>query len=192
MTFAPSFERTFRPPFWQSAAAAAWWLGGGTIAAANVLEYVELPTQGQAYAGASVEDDQPWTIAASTSWNGEAGGQYVFDSSTPRIILGISGASERGFYCGSWTNIDSFVNSSTNYHYLLISTGTAISLYRNGELYLGPVSVSRGFGQFGATRWRSDYLGTGAAWVRAVPRAAVYNVALDATQRAGLYASMVA
>lgn len=168
-------------------ASGSWWLASNTIPAANVLEYVEAPAQGQLYAGADATG--AWTVAFRTTY--VTGNGYVIDSETGRLIIGIAGGGERGFYpgTGSWTNYDLFVTADAVYY--VISDGSNIQAYRDN----GAIGAARASGVNigGQTRWRSLYNnGALAVWMPAIPRAAVYNIALSEAQRAALYTAMAA
>lgn len=165
-------------------AAAAWYLASGTISAANVAEWVENPTIGQLYAGANQTGN--YTIAIRTTWDGLTGGQHAFDTQTGRMALGVV-STANGFFNGLWRDISLFNTSDSVY--FLTRSASGFQAYRNnvaiGTAYTATTNIS------GTTRWRAAYL-LGSSWAGTVPRAAVYNIALDATQRAALYASMAA
>jgi len=166
-----------------------WWLAGGAIPAANCLEHVEFPVQAQVYLGPTVADGNPWTIAATTAWNG-SDGEYVLDAETGRVILGVSttvtGGNNGYFLSGTWYDVNLFV-SGVRHVYFLICDAALTSAYRDAVNVGGSAANHPGFA--GQIRWRS-YYGGGNYWSNEVLKAAVFNVALDTAQRTALYNAM--
>jgi len=166
-----------------------WWLGGGTIDSANVLEHVESPSIGQLYAGGSVSDASPFTVAVKTS-NASLGDKHLFSSADGRLYIGMSAPSESVYSLGTGWVVPAFVEDSTQRVYMWVFSGASVSVYRDNSL-IGSNGFSKGIAQSGDTKWRSRY-STGNTWIDAVPVAAVYNIALSSAQRTGLYNSMAA
>jgi hypothetical protein len=167
-------------------AAVDWWLSGG-IPAANVVEHVENPTVGQLYAGGTLAT--AWSISFRTNLASvPTAAQYAFDSATGRVIIGIGFTTlPNGFFLDSWNNITLFATG--DHTYMLIQTGTSVQAYRDNVAIGSAVSNTKDLG--GSTTWRSS-AGGAVPWAAAVSAGHVANIALDATQRAGLHASMMA
>lgn len=165
----------------------AWWLAGGTISGSNVKEHVELPAAGQLYAGGAITG--AWTLAVRTTWNG-SNGQFIFDSQLGRMVLGVDGAGSKSIFVGTWQN--SAVLNASDSVYFLVSDGANIQAYRNNSAVGSAVASAADIGNTGLTAWRSRYDNSASTpWATPVPRGAVYDIALDSTQRPALYASML-
>lgn len=172
-----------------SGAALDWWVAGGTILEADCLEHVELPAQGQLYAGAAVAGGSPWTIAVVTESTSLDLYTYVFDSLTGRVILGSNLADPGQWYAtdAGWRDVGLWSGLTS---YFLVSDGAAIQAYRSGVAVGASGASNEGIG--GATRWRSHNAGALYKWPAAVPRAAVYKIAVAGAQLAALHNSMMA
>lgn len=159
-----------------------WYTAGGTIPEENILEWVELPTNRQLYTGDDAK--AAFTIAIKTSFAG--GNQFAFDSQTGRLVLGESSQGDNGFYIGStWHERALFPTDSTDRVYFLISDGSSVQAYRDGTAIGDPVASAVNISN--TTRWRGAYLDAPQLnWDRAMPYGVVYNIALDAAQRAAL------
>lgn len=169
--------------------AAPWYLAGGTIDIANVLEWVENPAKRQLFVGGTATG--AWTIAVRTSI-AIAENRFALDSQTGRVVLGFSATLQNGFYVGGgWNDVALFPIDGAEYIYFLISDGANVQAYRDGATVGGAVVGATDFNNGGVTRWRGAYTNNSAwDWLAEVPLGAVYNIALDATQRAGLLAAM--
>lgn len=166
-----------------------WSLGGGAIPAANVVEAVELPTQGQLYAGGALAT--AWTVSIRTNLASAPTNQYTFDSQSGRVVLGIGAAGQNGFLeSGSWKDVALFVTG--DHTYMLVCTGTGVRVYRDNVAIGSSYANSPDIATADATRWRANYLNSGSFWAAELRSGHVANIALDATQRAGLHASMMA
>jgi len=168
-----------------------WYLADGAINIANTIEHAESPAVGQLVT-ATVAGGQPWTIAARTNYVPATNGKYLFDSQSGRIIVGAGsiGTGENGWYTtdSGWKNVAPF--AAGNHTYFLISNGTAVQMYRDGVAVGTPGNSNEGIG--GSTRWRSTWSNPASSvWPAEVPVAAIYNIALDATQRTALHTSMM-
>jgi len=173
-----------------AAGSAGWWDANATIPAGNVLEYVELPTQGQAYVGAGVAAGQPWTIAVRTNYAPFAGSNYVFDSEVGRVVFGY-GHPNNGFYTTDSGWIDLSLFTSGDKTYFLIFDGTDVQAYRSASAVGSSSTSDEGLGS--TTRWRDVYDLVGDAdWPADLPVAAVYDIALSSAQRSALDTSMMA
>jgi hypothetical protein len=170
-----------------TAAAIDWWLAGG-IPAANVVEHVENPTQGQAYAGGTLST--AWSVSFRTNLASVPTiDSYAFDSATGRVIIGTNGTGpQNGFYISlNWRNVVLFATG--DHTYMLISDGSQVQAYRD-SVSVG-IAIAGNMDIGGTTRWRS-HNNTSSVWAAAMRSAHVANIALDATMRAGLHASMMA
>lgn len=179
----------------QGAGAGAWWLAGGTILEANVLEHVELPTVGQDYAGATVADGQPWSVAFRTdsiesATNG--GAKYVLACNANAPTFGMNGTN-RGVYAGgaAWSQHDCFTDTS-NHVWFFVCNGSSIACYLDNVEVGSPLAEHSGVGA-ASSKWRSQYNNAAQAeWPNAVQAGAVFDIALSSDQRAALYTSMAA
>lgn len=192
-------EASFTPP------QGAWWLAQATIPGANVLEYVENPTQGQLWANAgSVAAGSAWTIAwRSGSVTPPTGYYRAFLAKTSSFnTVGFSADnSEATGYRASFASLISVVGESDmmgagTQNYFMISRGTAGEYYR-GTVLVGVDNTGGNTNGLpgtasGTAYWRNTEPSDGAGheWPVALPQAAVYNIALDATQRANLNTTM--
>lgn len=172
-----------------------WWFADGAIPAANVLEHVESPTQGQVYAGATISAGGAFTLVAkSTGFTPSGTSRYIFDSQTGRFILGISDITHYGVYNNvGWQN-QANIFPDTNVHIWFVTTtgsGTTGQAYLDNSAIGAAFALTPGIQVSGTTRWRASYDNTGAPWGNAVTKAALYNIALDATQRTAIYNSML-
>lgn len=172
---------------------APWWLASGTISASNVEEHVELPSQGQLYAGGAIANGQPWSVVARgnscSTTTSDGTSDYIFDSESGRVVLGISSAALYGFFATAWAQRSLYPDGNV-YTWFLISDGSNVQAYLDNSAVGASQASGTGLANSGSTRWRTDYVGTGAIWDQAVAKAAVYNIALDSTQRAALYTAM--
>lgn len=189
-------EEVFTPP------SLDWWLGNATIGTANVMTYVENPTQGQLWThSGSVATGSAWTIAFRANGSVPPAitpGDFVFDvypPSTDRTYFRTFGETYPGF---GWAYTSETVGNnlrmdSGTLNYFMVSSGTSLALYVGTALYAsnsGTTAAIPGTAA-GTARWRSDYTGTATSyWNDAIPKAAAYNVALDATQIAALNFTM--
>ncbi len=165
-----------------AAAALDWYLAGG-IPAANVVEHVENPTQGQAYGGGAIA--AAWTVSFRTNLASTPSSVYAFDCQSGRLIIGAGDSN--GIYAGSWRELGLFTTG--DHTYMIVSNGTTIQAYRDNVATGSAVTASTDIG--GTVKWRSSYA-SGANWPVALRAGHVANVGLDATMRAGLHASMMA
>lgn len=179
---------SFTPP------AGSWWLGFATIGSANVMTHVESPTQGQLWAhSGSVAAGDPFTIAFRTTGDAVDNFNTIYStyfggSVNQAVSIGAMGAS-------SGTTSASFGMSAGTNNYAIVHSGTSIFVYENN------VAVGSAFGTTvmiagtaaGTARWRSAYdNGTVSYWPNALPKAAVYNIALNSGQRSSLGSAMAA
>lgn len=179
-----------------------WWLAGGYIDAANVMEHVESPTQGQVwtYTGTITGD---WSIAFRTSQASPSGFNLwpaVFHAGTG-ILVPDNASKDVAFYYlyahsdYRWTaypgdnDFGTTMQAGTR-NYIGMANGGAFYAYYDGTApYLASGSVAQDFDISGpARRWRSDRTGDTESfgWGPAVPKAAVFNIALSASQRVAL------
>lgn len=167
-----------------------WWLALGTIDAAEVEEYVENPTQGQSVDNSvSIADGSAWTVYFRTNVTtlSPASVEYAleFFSSSGFSLYGLifPGGTLNRISTNS-ANIDgAFLTGLTDY--IITSNGSTVSVYRNNSLF-SSVAGTRGIdGTDAGTRWRSDSAG-GSPWTPAIPYGAIYNIALNLTQRSSL------
>jgi hypothetical protein len=167
-----------------------WYLATGEIDPANCLEAVQLPTQGQLYTGATVASGQPWTIAVRTVWSSATRFVYYFGAQTPDLRLGrynkyynhqvfTTALAVGSTFQGSIADLRDCV-------LFVVSDGSGMTGYLDNSA--GATFVDSA-GLEGTCRWRSAH-GGGSLWPQALPYAAAYNIALDATQRAALYSIM--
>lgn len=165
----------------------SWWQASGAIPDANIKEHVELPSIGQNYAGGTLSG--AWTIAVKSAWPGAGNSSYVFDAQTGRVILGYFDANNNGFQAGaSFSNIGLFADTNTHVYFLL-SDGTNVQAYRDNVAVGSSVTGANDIG--GVAKWRTSFDANATRnWENEVPRAAIYSIALDVTQRAALYTSM--
>lgn len=170
----------------KASASYSWWQAAGTIPDGNIKEHVENPTYGQAYTGGTMAS--AWTLAIRTTFVVSSG--YALDSQSGRFAAGYIGATQNGFYAGSWANLSLF-QEGVDAVYFFVSSGSEIQAYRNNVAVGSPTTSAVDIG--GTTSWRSVYdNSTLFRWLAAIPRGALYNIALDSTQRASLYTSMSA
>lgn len=181
----------------------SWWLAYGAIGTANVLDHVESPGTAQlwAYTG-TVTAGSSWMIAF-RSGTVSANGDYAFavgQPGDPQITGWRYNSSQyevlvNDVFLAQGTS----VMSSGTHNYFVIADGVGGDAY----LYRDNVLVATGGGQGGgglgastpgtARRWRSDAAGNASStWGEPLPRAAIYNIAPTAAQRANLHASMAA
>lgn len=165
----------------------AWYDGGGAIPSGNVLEHVESPATRQAYAGASIASGHAWTIFALSTGFVHSSSHYLFDSQTGRVILGNSGNAAYAFHVsGTWANV-ALIEDTQPHYWFLISDGANVQGYLDGTAVGSTVSGAGGINVSGSSRWRGAYDNTtGADWTNAVPFGAIYDIALNSTQRAAL------
>jgi len=177
-----------------AATAVSWWLASGTIAEANVYEHVELPSAGQSYAGSTIANNLPYTIVFRTT--DSTATQFVFDfnGNPGRIACGY--VPGNGFIESQWWGsvTNSLFSSGDHVYYLVVSAAQVATWYRDnvqvGSTY---TNWSTGVDGTNGARWRSLFNNAGANnWTPDLTYAAVYNVALDSTQRSALYTAMSA
>jgi len=167
-----------------------WWLANHTIAAGNVLEHVTLPAQSQAYAGASVADGSPWSVAMYGTWDSATSQQYAFDSQDGRVIIG-NDLTDNGFYVGdTWKDIDLFADESLHTIFV-ISSGSSVQAYRDNVAVGTALAKNNGLAQTGATVWRDRFAAPARLWTDDIVRAAIYDIALSTGQRAALHSRLV-
>lgn len=157
---------------------ADWWEAGGSIPSANCKEHVENPTRGQAYAGGSITG--AWTVAVRALLVNIGGQQGIFDSTTGRMFIGWASGTQRGWYNGTWQNLDLFPLNQEVVVFI-VSNGTTIQSYSDGVAVGSAIAATQDIS--GTTRWRATYDNAGSFWKASVPAGAVYDIALDATQR---------
>jgi len=164
-----------------------WWLAGGAIPERNCLEHIEYPSIGQLYAGASIADGNPWTIAITTTWNGSVS-QFAIDVETGRTVLGV-GTTTNGFYVGSaWYDRTLFI-ANVQHVYFLICTIVETQAYRDAAPIGLAASPDPAFS--GTIRWRSTFNDpAGNMWATDILKAAIYDINLGAVRQAALYATM--
>ncbi len=183
-------EQAFVPP------SATWWLAFDTIGSANVMEHVEAPTQGQAWAHTgSVAAGSPWAIFfRSGSVTPVTPPDYAFHSqggvSNIRFYANILDSG--GYFYEAAGNLyaaGAFMSSGTA-NYLLATNGGTVYLYRDNVLLstdTGDNSYAIAGSAAGSARWRSQFDNSVVSrWGAALPYAAIYNIELNATQRAAL------
>lgn len=175
-----------------------WWLGHNSIGSANVLEHVETPTQGQLWANTgSVATGSAFSIAFRSerptandyAFSVYVPGYGVFDSLLFRTVQATVTYQAAQFGSATSTT-DQFMPVSGTSNYFMVYDATYGYLYRdNVQVWSGSVTTPHGIlpASSGTARWRSQYTGTAnAPWGTPLLRAAVYNVALNSTQRAAL------
>lgn len=174
-----------------------WWLALGTIAADNVLTYVESPAQNAAIAAfTSVANNSPWTVflrtnaatippageeAAYILWSND----YIYLSSTAWMFP--SGENFFQTWDGGLGPGGAFATGESDY--FAVSNGTLITWYRNTGS-IGANSSTRGIDGSRTDRntWRGEWWGR--AWTPAIPNGAIFNTALTTTQRNSLVAAI--
>lgn len=163
-----------------------WWLAGGTISAAQIAEYVENPAAGQLYAGGTLVD--AWTVSLRTNLAtlDVADYELAFDAENGRFYVFIRPIQNGFFPNGNAINLF----ATGDHSYMLISDGSGVQAYRDNSAIGAGVATPVDIG--GAVRWRSRYSGDSYFWPVAIRAGHVANIALDATQRAALHASMMA
>lgn len=181
-----------------AATVTSWWLASGTIDSANVYEHVEAPTTGQSYAGSVIANNLPYTIAFRTTDAGSAT-KFVFDfNGTGGYVSRISAGyvSQNGFYEGTWWGgVDIGLFTSGDHVYFLVVNSSQVAQWYRDNSTVGSTYAnwSSGVGTAAGARWRSLYNNPGVStWTPDVTYGAVYNVALDSTQRSALYTAMSA
>jgi len=170
--------------------AVPWETGNGTIPIGNVINAVKLPaSRTQIVTGLPVTG--AWTVVARTNPASLPTGFYLFDSETGRVFLA-PGVVPAG-YSPQGTNTTPLLTTG-DHTYMLVSSGTQLQAYRDNAAIDGAVNSTVDIG--GVTRWGSRYTPTGGVnwfdWPVPVPGAAIYNIALDSTQRAALHTSLMA
>ena len=196
MAFSPVFQRPFSATFDRRAAAAPvpWYLAGG-IPAENCLEHVELPSIGQSYAGATVAGGAAFTIAFRTTNSSDTSYVLDFNGIEGRIAVGY--VPQNGFLESLWYGAQTVPLFADGDHvYFLVRHATTGAQFYRDNVAVGSaynMYFVSGIGKSNGARWRSMY-GNPAVnqWTPAIPGAAVYNIALDNTQRAGLYTAIAA
>jgi hypothetical protein len=183
-----------------------WYLAGGYIGSANVMEYVESPTQGQAWTYAG-NITGAWSIVFRTSPTVPGVG-----SLTPTVFhvgsanLGAPNSTKDAVFTYYSTDSDfrwgrypgdntygSVMPSGTR-NYFGQHDGTYLYAWYDGTVnYMAAGSAAVDVDITGVTRrWRSDRGNSSAdyRWGPAVEKAAVFDIALSETQRVALDASM--
>lgn len=176
-------------------ALADWWLGGLTIGTANVLEHTTSPTQGQTwtYTG-TVANGNPWSIVIRSNK-----ATAVVGADPIAVAFQASSNDDRFYFLPPTTHwaqwdgasiaVGDSVMAAGTHNYFLVSNGGTVSLYRDSTLINSGLSTRGLVGSAAHRRWRSSYTNV-RFWPEALPNAAVYNLALDTTQRAGLNATL--
>lgn len=182
-------------------ASADWWLGYNTIGSANVLEHVDSPGTAQAWAlSGTVALGSPWTVAVRTS-PASSVTRVMWQAGSLTAVLANEAA---GTATGQWKALDDTTGGDTTgifgitpgtVNYIMIAQpGTAI-LYRDnvaiGTISGGTAEIPYALGTATPGRWRSNVPhAAGNTWDVAMPHAAVYNIALSASQRSALNDAM--
>lgn len=188
-------EETFAPP------STDWWLGNATIGSASVMTYVENPTQGQAWThSGSVAAGSAWTIVFRTEGSvppANVPGDFAFGVGPDNTVFdAISFKTVGELYPGfGWSygagtvgnniRISAGTVSAGTVNYFMVSAGTALSFYEGTALYSTDYGTTSGIPgtAAGTARWRSQSTGTATSyWNNAIPKASVYNIALNQTQ----------
>lgn len=167
----------------------SWWLGNNQIPSANVLEHVMTPDIGQAYGGAAVASGQSWTVAVkSYSYLASANlARYLLDSQDGHFSAGINTNAAYGFYSGSsWSNAALF-NTAQEQIWFFVSDGVNIQAYLNNVAVGSAVASTIGLHNSGSTRWGKSYDNAAAPWNNPILYGAVYDKAIGAVEREGLY-----
>lgn len=170
-----------------------WWLALGTIAAENVEDHVESPTQGQSVSDSvAIADYSPFTVFFRTNVTTltPASPEVVFDfynTSGAHSIYGYLSNVPENFF---WFYYDKFISNAFltgEQSYFVSSSGSIKEIYRNLETVpVGAVSAVAGIdGTPAESKWRSDAAGTN-SWTPTLPYAAIYNIELTPTQREAL------
>lgn len=168
-----------------------WWLALGTIDAAEVEEYVENPTQGQAIDNSiSIANGSPWTVVFQTNITTlspsptERAVNIQDGVNIPLSVLLGSGFNLFQVVGGGGLSVSGALQTGLTL-YMAVCDGTTMYVYRNNSLF-GSVPNNLGINtSTSANRWRSDAGGTG-LWTPSLPVGAIYNIALNGTQRAAL------
>jgi hypothetical protein len=170
---------------------ASWYGAGGTIAAENLLEWVETPDADQAadWAG-TVADGQPWTVAIRSTYTG-ADPQVLFSANSTDTIAMLSATGNdagRSIFVAADYHLPALLVADDAV-YFVVCDGTVIRAYRDNVL-IGTIATHVGL--IGTEFvWRGLYGAPGSYdWLNAVPGAAIYDVALSGPQRAALYREM--
>lgn len=186
----------------------AWWLGYLTIGTANVLEHVESPGTAQLWTNVgSAAAGSPFTVAF------RSGSVAIPNDGTIPYAFGVNdpGPSATSFFdtlrngsnqdysfqaggagAGAPTNTTMPAGAPSNY--FVISSGTSAALYRGTTLLASAAGTPPGgipAAGVSPGRWRSFYdADPFTIWTEELPRAAVYNIALNSTQRFNLDGAM--
>jgi hypothetical protein len=175
------------------AVSSEWWLAGGAIGTAVVVEHVEYPTQGQAWAFSGTVTSN-WTVVFRSEPEEKVTGHAAFRHGTASNYYD----PKFRYMTNSWGMHDAdtamtemssnertyFVwnNSTSGDRILLVDADTTL-------LSLSAMSDVDLVAAQGA--WRGDRTGSTAAfWTEELPRAAIYSTTLDSTQRNALNTSM--
>lgn len=165
-------------------AAVSWWLANGAIGSANVMEYVESPGVSTAWTyGGTLTST--FTIAVRTEMVGGNTGQGLFQAGTATSALQFKG---QGAAADEWyvdkLNTGVIVDlgtAVTNLAFVKVSSGI-LDIYSDGtyrKFVLTNGAITGGTPRY----WRNA---SGVTWGKAVPKAAVYNIALSASQVSSL------
>lgn len=180
-----------------NASALSWWTGGGAIPAANILDHVESPAAGDNIGGTSVAAGSPMTIYFKSPYV-TAGSvtKYAYSFYTGGSTMGFFADSD--FYGGIATT---FITWETEYthdlgnwigagtlNYFIVHSGTSHRLYKDTTTLQEEIPFAKAAWPAAGTAkfWRRGINKASSDWPVALPYAAVYNIALDETQRNGL------
>lgn len=178
---------------------ADWEQAALTIGTANILDHVESPSQGQAWTdNGTITAGNPWTVvfrSGKEAFTGTA--QYAFSAGDNEVEFRIDNATQPEFYNARWhTNdgraITGFeLMAEGTHNYFMVMDGTAGRLYRD-NVQIGNASLGGTTDYTLVTtggKWR-ERTGASSQWVEELPRAAIYDIALSANQRANLNITM--
>jgi hypothetical protein len=155
-----------------------WWLANGTIDSANVLEHVENPGIGQAYAGG--DPGSAWSIAFRSNLTYVPSQNFIFDA---YVLIGVHPAFN-GFYTGA-NYVDIGLFKEGDHFYCLTYNGSSYQAYID-TVAVGDPYVDSGTIHIPAYwRARNPY-----AWPFELVYAFVGNTSLTETQRTNLMLAM--
>lgn len=177
---------------------ADWWLAGGLIGSANVMEHTESPTQGQAWTYTGTITGA-WSIVARSAQETGAGTKMMFHAGTTAILALDSKDAFLGWYSTGftfgWGHVDASGTSmpaGTN-NYMGVHDGTTLRTFYNGttNTFIASQATVNLDISGTARRWRSDRAGSASSyWSAALPKVAVFDIALSESQRIALDAAM--
>lgn len=184
----------YEPAYASSTNGTVWYTANSTIRSSSVLESVEFPTNNQqwTYSGTTTGS---WTIAFASEFVNPS----IYDG---RWAFGViqSGRSQlfrtNGIY---WEDnggvyLNAMIAGTATYMQVYNHTTGTVTTYRNGTTLIGAGPGTGIYGAGTARRWRNHpgvQVGTTSYWPVDLPKAAVYDVALDESQRAILSNSML-